>query len=113
MQRAAHKERSDPLRVMHLWWPRQCAQHARQLAVAAEGQHMDRPGTDLRALEGLRGEAAARVRQSLHHHDALAAPQELRGGEEPAESRADYHHIVLVLQRPPSIPPPPAFVAHL
>src|SRR5579872_607626 len=74
-------------------WHAQRSEHRRKLAVGAERQHMYSARAHLRALECLGGEAPAGMRQPLHDGDMLPAPQKLRGAEQAAQPRADYHYI--------------------
>ena len=88
-------ERGEHLGIVDVVGNTQRAQHRGQLAVGAEGQHMNRARADLRPLERLGGEAAAGMRQPLDDGHALAAPQELGGGKQPAQPRANHYHIIV------------------
>ena len=90
-----HVERAEDLAIVDAVGNGERAQHVRQLAVGAEREHVDGAGADLRALEGLRGEAPARMREPFEDEHAPPTPQELRGGEEPTQSRADDDDVVL------------------
>ena len=88
-------ERAEDLAIVDAVGDGERAQHLRQLAVGAEGEHVDGAGADLRAFEGLRREAPARMREPFEDEHAPPTPQELRGGEKSAQSRADDDDIVL------------------
>ncbi len=94
---SAHVERREHLGIVDAMRHPQRAQHPRQLAVGTERQHMDRARAHLRAVEGLGGEAAARVGQALDHHHPLPAPQKLRGRQQATQPRPDDDDVVVAL----------------